>query len=523
MKNLLNSLINIFKKDTHNQDSTSLEFESSIEDILLENERKVIESYYISVPCCRIDIVYNPDTHSNVYEVIEPILSEGEQKLIEELKSYLCEFISVNLDTIIEKRKYLEQIVDEFLILYKIELDKNSITKIKYHLIKDSIGYGKIDALINDYRLEDISGDGHGVPVFVYHRTYGSIPTNIVFDKDEADSIVLRLAQMSGRHISLASPLLDSTLPTESRLQASIGSEITSKGSTFTIRIVKSEPITPITLLKYNTLSPEMVAYIWIAVEHGRNILIAGSTASGKTTLLNAMCMFIPFDKKVVSIEDTREIHLFHSNWIPSITKKSEEGGTAIEMEDLLKSALRQRPEYLLIGEVRGREANILFQAMATGHCTYSTLHAESPDAITRRLTNPPIDVPIALLEGIDMVCILGSVKDKNGKISRKCKEISEVKSIDLENEKITYDALFKYDSKNDEFEFKGESEIFLKILDSLAISEEELFEDFALRVELIELMHKKELYSFDDFTNTLIEYYKSPLNAIEHIKKIMI
>jgi flagellar protein FlaI len=203
--------------------------------------------------------------------------------------------------------------------------------------------------------------------------------------------------------------MLDATMPDGSRIQMTLSAEVTTKGSTFTIRKFRSDPITPTDLIEYNTMSPELIAYMWMAVENGINALIAGGTASGKTSTLNALALFIPRESKIVSIEETREINLPHKNWIPGVTRvgfgeriKDRLIGE-IDLFDLMKAALRQRPEYILVGEIRGREAYVLFQAMATGHTTYSTVHADSAKSLIHRLEGKPIEIPRALLQSLDI------------------------------------------------------------------------------------------------------------------------
>ena len=343
--------------------------------------------------------------------------------------------------------------------------------------------------------------------MYVYHQTYGSLEGNVIFSQEELDSLIYKLAQRSGRHISVARPLLDASLPSQDRLQLSIGSQVTTRGSTFTIRKFRETPFTPIDLINLGTLSVEMAVYFWLAVENGFNILIAGGTASGKTTFLNTISMFIPPSSKVVSIEDTREINLLHDNWIPSVTRDTEERGS-IEMFDLLRTALRQRPEYLLVGEVRGREASTLFQAMATGHITFSTIHADSIDSLVKRLTKPPIDIPLMLLDSIDIVAFVSMVKAGNTRI-RKCTSVVEVADVDFDNETLKANKVFR--STAGSFQFSGESRVFLKTMEKLNMSEEELSAEFARRVKIISWLWENKVNDFDTLSRLLFDYSIRP------------
>ena len=228
--------------------------------------------------------------------------------------------------------------------------------------------------------------------------------------KIELSNYVTKLAQKCGKNISVAEPMLDATMPDGSRIQMTLSKAVTTNGSTFTIRKFRADPITATDLIKYKTMSPEMVAFMWLAVENGINALIAGGTASGKTSTLNAICLFIPRESKIVSIEETREINLPHPNWIPGAVRSgfgevvNEKFAGEIDLYDLMKAALRQRPEYILVGEIRGKEAYVLFQAMATGHTTYSTVHADSTESLIHRLEGKPIEIPRVMLQSLDIV-----------------------------------------------------------------------------------------------------------------------
>jgi flagellar protein FlaI len=482
-----------------------------VQEAIKENERggSEIERYAVNEPYADVRII---NSSPPLYEVVEPKLSKGEEELLKEIKNHLYETIAVSFAGVADPDKFLREKVEALVTDLSIEMSLERMDKIMYYVRRDFIGYGKLDPIINDKMAEDISADGPGIPIYVYHRKYGSIGTNVQFAKPELDAMIYKLAQRAGRHISMAKPLLDASLPNKDRLQLSIGHEVTTRGSTFTIRKFKEIPITPIELIDYGTFSVEMIAYLWMAVENGSNILISGGTASGKTTVLNAVSMFIPPESKIVSIEDTREINLMHQNWIPAVTREAEEGGRSIEMFDLLRAALRQRPEYILVGEVRGKEAYTLFQAMATGHITLSTVHADSADAVVKRLTKPPIDVPLMLLDSLDVIPIQRSVKVGN-KRARRCTQIMEVTGVDFDNETLKTNELFSW--KPDEFMFKGESNVFAEIMEKLNMKENELSEEFARRVRIMEWMRKGGMNDFQSLSEIVFEYSINP-EAVE-------
>src|SRR3989337_204400 len=324
-----------------------------------------------------VRILYDTMANEYFYEVIEPKLLEEEEELLEVLKEILVESLELLEDAGKEaKEQYLRRIVEGLLRELGVQLHPVSKERIMYYVLRDFIPYGPIDVTMIDTQVEDISCDGVNVPFYIYHRKYGSIPSNLRFDTAlELDSFVVWLAQRCGKHISVAQPMLDATVPDGSRLQATLGMNVTKRGSSFTIRRFRENPFTPLDLVRFKTMSPEMMAYLWLAIENGQSMLICGGTASGKTTTLNAILLFIPPQMKIVSIEDTRELNLPHENWVPLLTRagfggKSAHTGKAageIDMFDLLTAALRQRPQYMMIGEVRGQEAFAVFQAMATG------------------------------------------------------------------------------------------------------------------------------------------------------------
>ena len=237
---------------------------------------------------------------------------------------------------------------------YGISLSDTAQFKLQYFLIRNFLGWGRLDPLMKDRWLEDISCDGNMIPIFLYHRKYRNIKTNIMFEEEVLNSLAITLAQRSGKHISTGSPMLDATLPDGSRLQVTLGTEVTTRGTSFTIRKFREEPFSPVELIDNGSFSADELVYFWLAIENNKSLLFIGGTASGKTTSLNAVSLFIPPMAKVVSIEDTREITLYHENWIASVTRESvAEGSNLIDMFDLLRSAMRQRPEYILVGEVR--------------------------------------------------------------------------------------------------------------------------------------------------------------------------
>jgi len=401
--------------------------------------------------------------------------------------------------------------------------------KIFYYIFRDFIGYGKIDILMEDEGIEDISCDGYHVPIFIYHKKYDAITTNIRFEnEEELDSFVVRLSQICGKQISIYSPIVDGKLPDGSRLQTTLAKTVT-KGSTFTIRRFREDPITPIDLIRFKTISIDMVAYFWMAIESGASILFCGGTASGKTSALNALSLFIPASHKIISIEDTREVNLPHSNWIAGTTRQgfssSEENKTGkdIDMFDLIRAALRQRPRVIIVGEVRGREAYSLFQAMATGHTSYATVHASTIHTLIQRLENPPISLPRALLTSLDIIVFLNAV-DIGGKTARRMTSVTEVIKLDPDTNQLIFMEPFSWVSKTDDrFESTGTSKIMNALKAQNDWTDEHLKKELVNRKTILEWMDKKNLRTYQEVGRVVSDYHKYPdvilKKAMEELK----
>ncbi len=346
------------------------------------------------------------------------------ERLFDDLRDVL---ILDDHDIAADRRVVLSRKTQDLLTEYGLALDDRSAFKIRYYLERNFLGWSRIDALMKDPQIEDISCDGTKIPLFLYHRRHQNIKTNILFDEPALNSLAITLAQRSGKHVSIGSPLVDATLPDGSRLQLTFGSEVTTRGTSFTIRKFREAPFTPVELMESHTFDVDQLVYFWMAIENNKSLLFVGGTASGKTTSLNAVALFIPPLAKVVSIEDTREITLYHENWVATVTRDtvSEGLGANIGMFDLLKAAMRQRPEYILVGEVRGSEAQTLFQAMSTGHTTFSTMHAGGVDAAIHRLENEPLNVPRNMLQALDIVSVQALTHRGYDRV-RRCREIIE-------------------------------------------------------------------------------------------------
>ncbi len=476
------------------------------------------EVYSIQEPHVYAAIVKEPETQKVHYKVIEPTLLEEEAEILKEIKILLMEEIDVNLkeiDTREKAAKYLKHKIREIIKNYRLKIAQEAVGKLTYFIVRDFVYYGKIDPLMKDRMVEDISADGVNIPVYIWHREYESLPTNIIFkDENELNSFIVRLAYLSKKNISIASPMLDASLPDGSRIQLTYGNEITRRGSTFTIRRFRVDPLTISDLIGFNTLSSEIAAYFWYVIENRASVLVAGGVASGKTTMLNCLSMFIRPELKIVSVEDTAELNLPHENWIPSVIRtrfgQEDKGSGAITLFDLLKAAVRQRPDFIIVGEVRGAEAYTLFQAMATGHLGMSTIHAESPDAVIHRLESEPMNIPKPLLAMIDAMTI--QIRTEiDGKPARRTSTITEVISVDPKTKEILTNDVFRWNPRNDTFHYTGQSNILERSMERTGIDEEEIGAELKRRKTVLEWMVQKNIRRHTEVANIIREYYTNP------------
>jgi archaeal flagellar protein FlaI len=495
--------------------------------IAFNAELTQLDFYALNEPYAYVKILKNSETLEKTYKVIEPYLSEEEQKILNFIWETLLKTLELRLDELDIKKveNYLSEQVEGIINNYQIEIDELSKKKILYYIRRESLGYGKIDPLMRDPNIEDISCDGAGVPVFLYHRKLGSVKSNIEFnDEEELSFFVVRLAQKCGKHISIAEPMLDATMPDGSRIQMTLSTEVTTKGSTFTIRKFRDDPFTPPDLIALNTLSSEILAYFWLAVENRVNALIAGGTASGKTTILNALSLFIPREAKIVSIEETREINLPHPNWIPGVARSgfgeivADRMVGEIDMYDLMKAALRQRPEYILVGEIRGQEAYVLFQAMATGHATYSTVHADSAKSLIHRLEGKPIEIPRIMLQSLDIVSIHITTRVK-GKRVRRCKQIIEIIDIDPTTKEILTNEVFRWEPVEDKFIYTGKSYVLEGIRARWDISKDQISNEVRQRAEILEWMKNSNVRTFTEVAKAISLYIENPNEFMKKIR----
>ena len=503
-----------------------------MDDIEIGEDFEELDTYPVYPPFSYVRVLFDKRDYSRFYYVVEPKASKQEQEDLDTIKTVLQRALNINRETLEETQEdFLKQAVDDILDSYRLKSRKSNRAKIHYFIERDLIGYGKIDTMMRDPNIEDVSCDGPGVEIFVYHRRFESLRTNVMWEDElELEQYIIRMAQRCGKHISIAEPLLDATLMDGSRIVMTLGREVSTKGSTFTIRRFRDEPFTPVDLLEFKTFSSMQIAFFWLAMQYGMSMLFVGGTASGKTTSLNACSLFLPWQHKIVSIEETRELNLPHPNWIPGCTRQgfggegSAGGGKAageVDMYDLLRAALRERPEYIIVGEIRGAEAYVLFQAMATGHTTYSTFHADSIQSLVHRLENKPIEIPRVLIPALDGISIQIQTR-VGGKRVRRNKGIIEIIGIDPHSHELLTNEAFRWDNTVDEYIFTGKSYIFEKIMMKANLNRVEIMDETKRRQLVIEWCLKKGIRDYKDFARVVAEYYVHPEDVMRQVYEDM-
>ena len=504
---------------------------------LAENKMDLDITYPINPPFVNVNIIFDKFDGEFRYIIKEPQLLEEEKETLKEIKK--------RLESTMEQEKlpiedgkpfsesdalkhYIEKRFDTVIDLYDIKVPDNRKAVLLFYLEKDLIGLGRSDSVIKDLYVEDIGCNGPQIPLYIYHRVFGSMKTNVIYtDELELNRFILKLAQTSGKHISVYQPILDAILQDGSRINLTLGSEVTRKGSTFTIRKFSHNPISPIDLLRFGSTSAFELAYFWELIDHKKSILLSGGTASGKTTMLNALCNFIRPEDKIVSIEDTPEIHIDHENWIQSVSRKgygkitggSGDSPGTVDLYDLLVAALRQRPEYVIVGEIRGKEAFTLFQAISVGHASMSTVHAGSISELVHRVENEPMNIPRVLFQSLDVAVFIGQVH-VDGRRVRRVKNVMEVLEIESGSDNLLTNRVFEWDPRSDSFFFSGRSFIIEKIAKETGKDKIDIINEIKRKAEYIKLMNDKNLIYYKDVNKAINMYYVDSETAFKKLKE---
>jgi flagellar protein FlaI len=478
---------------------------------------KIIEKYPLYEPFSHVVIVQNPKTGEYMYILDELQLDPLERGVYDRILDILLAEIESPKEEIADPRKFFAEEAKKIVDKYRISLGwlpDVSWYKILYHAERDLVGFGKIDPLMRDPNIEDISCDGVEKPVYVWHRNYESIETNLKFHSDETlDNTVVKLVHMAGKHVSTAFPIVDASLPGKHRLAVCYRREITPFGTAFTIRKFREDPYSIIDLINIGTFSEEMAAYFWVGLENRSSIMVLGGTAAGKTTALNAFACLIKPGSKIITIEETAELNLTHNNWVSPISRQSYGlGGSSVgevALFDLVKTSMRHRPDIMIVGEVRGQEAYVLFQALATGHGGMCTMHAENLDSAVKRLTSKPMEISPAYIPLMNIVLSIQRVHlIKNGekKAFRRVLNVNEI--VDYEN----YRTPIKWLPAQDIYEINFDRSVLLSsICQRRGLPKEDIIKEIERRKDVLHWMREKNIRSYKDVAEIIGEYYARP------------
>ena len=371
---------------------------------------KVVDRYPVNSPFAYAVIAQSP-LLSRRYYLDEVPLTKTEAAIY----SYLLDALEAELTVPREQvnpRQYFADQARKILLKYSIRVPAASWSKIIYFAERDLVGFGVLDGMMRDPNIEDLSIDALAKPLFVYHKGYESLETNLtISDEEQMDNLITRLSHMAGKHVSTAFPIVQGTLPGRHRLVATFRREVSPQGSTATIRKFREDPLTIIDMLNLNLMDYKIAAYTWYLMQNRATAIVVGATGAGKTTLLNALVTLTRLNTKLVTIEEVQEINIPHLNWTSLVSRESyaatEERAGEVGLFDLVKAAMRMRPDILCVGEVRGEEAYVLFQAISTGHGGLCTLHADDSASALQRLVSEPMNVPKAFLPFLDLVFVV--------------------------------------------------------------------------------------------------------------------
>ncbi len=467
--------------------------------------------------------IYRKKGEPSIYHVIEPEMDEKLRKVNDKI---LDKMIAISNkypvpDKIEDMEPILIKIFDEVaeldegkkgssLLTMKIRLNKFDYEMIRYYLVRDRVGYGKLEPLFLDPYIEDIHCVGVG-SLSLVHKVFEMLRTNIVFSDDfELNKYLVETSERVERPVSDARSVVDAMMPDGSRVNFIYGREISLEGSSFTVRKFSEVPVSITQIISWNTMDAELAAYIWLCLEHGMNMFVCGETASGKTTTLNACSAFISPDAKVYTVENTPEVTMPHDAWQHLITREAGQE-TDVTMFHLLIAALRSRPNYIIVGEIRGEEGNIAFQAMQTGHPVCSTFHAGSVRSMIQRLTGHPINVPIASIDNLNIV-LIQQVVEQHGHFVRRVLSLTEIERFyDVENKMITRQ-VFNWDPARDQHMFRGLYNSYVlekKVALMLGYEDtREIYKDLDLRRRILEKMVENKIFNYFDVWNVISKYH---------------
>jgi len=474
----------------------------------------------------KVTIYWNPKEFVPIYKLEYPTVEVATQAVLDSIREHLITDMDMQPSQVLDP-KDMSTLKTKFLAksLQLIEKQLPNTSKEKKEilggiLLHHSLGLGPLEILLNDQNLEEIVINNSKDPVWVYHRKLSWLKTNIMLPSDiEIYNYASMIGRRVGTQITYLNPLMDAYLVTGDRANATLF-PISSKGNTLTIRKFARRPWTITDFIEVNTISTEVAAFLWLAIQYEMNILIAGGTASGKTSLLNVLSSFIPPNHRIITIEDTREIQIpDFLHWVPLTTRPANpEGKGKVTMLELLVNSLRMRPDRILVGEIRrSREAEVLFEAIHTGHSVYATLHANNAEETVRRLINPPINIPATLLSSLHLVAVMH--RDRRREI-RRLIQVSEITTTDVSN-KIELNNVFGWTPSTDKF---VQSEKSRRVLEDIrfytGLAQRDIEKDLKEKESILKWMVKKQIKDINTVGEIVSTYYTSPKDILEKVKK---
>ncbi len=475
--------------------------------------KKVDLTYYLVKPFVKAHVYFNGV--EIMYEVIEPKLAKNDIEIFNKIYKGILQLIDISPTKIPSHNKlvkYLEDKIRYLLEQYDIEITDNQFYKIVYFIHRDFVGLNEIEPLMHDDYIEDINCNGLNTEIYIKHRLFGNVKTNIKYSEEfKLKDFIIKLAQRCNRYITYSSPFLEGSLEDGSRVQGAISEEVSPRGPNFSIRKFRRIPFSPTELIVENSISAESLAYLWYMIEHQVNILIIGSAGAGKTTFLNAISLFIPINSKIVSIEDTRELRFYHENWIATVSRESF-GGLKIgevDLNKLLRESFRENPDYVVVGEVRGKETYVMFQGIASGHPTLSTFHSDDLTSVVSRLKTPPISLSSSLIDLLDIVITVAKYSKKN-LLTRKVKKIEEFMSTDESTGKINTNNISVWNGSKDNFNYNKDSKLAGRIASNEGIDAVKIGREIEKRTKFLKKLVSQKIFNFDKVQKELQKYDSS-------------
>ena len=453
-----------------------------------------------------------------LYNVSVPKFTERERQLLNEIREKLVEVAVSQGDNFQVNEESFAGEVKEFLKMKGVR----DTDKLASQISQEMLGYGELDPMIKDDDLEEIMVIGTGNPVFVYHRKLGMMKTNVIFDDDtDIKAIIDVIARQVNRRIDQQTPILDARLNDGSRVNATIP-PVSADGSSLTIRKFRKDPLTVIDLINFKTMSSHLAGFLWVCVDglgvKPCNAIIAGGTGSGKTTTLNTVTSFTPPRERIITIEDTLELQLPHAHVLRMETRPPNiEGKGELNMDHLVKNSLRQRPDRVIVGEVRGGEAITLFTALNTGHSGFGTLHANTARETITRLTNPPMNVPNIMIPALDFIIMQNRMYRPEGGSIRRITEVAEV--VGMEEGNVQLNRVFEWNNVVDKVEYVGiASQTLREMAELRGITITEIEEEIEKRRLVLEYMGDNNIRSIREVGDWISEYYKDPDEVLDKI-----